>query len=59
MSIHGKDLRTFQFRQEVVFCKSLVLYDIHGNELHQIDLITGAPRDINPSLNLFGVPIHV
>ena len=39
-----------QFRQgEVVFCNSLVLYDIHGNELHQTDLITGASHDVNPS----------
>ena len=54
MPIHGKDLRTFQFRQgEVIFCKSLVLCDIHGNELRQIDLITGAPHGVNPSsLNL-------
>ena len=50
VSIHGKDLRTFQFRQgEVVFCKSLVLHGIHGNELHQIDLITGAFHGVNPS----------
>ena len=50
MSIHGENLRTFQFRQgEVVFCKSLVLYGIHGNELRQIDLITGVPHGVNSS----------
>ena len=40
--------------------KSLVLCDIHGNELHQVDLITGAPHGVNPSLlNFVGcVSIH-
>ena len=50
VSLHGKDLRTFQFRQgEVVFCKSLILYGVHGNEFCQIDLITGASHGVNPS----------
>ena len=39
--------------------KSLVLYDIHGNELHQIDLITGSPHDVNPSLHMFGVCLYI
>ena len=49
-----KDLRTFQFRQQVL-CKSLVLYGIHGNESRQI---AAASRGINPSLNFWCVPIH-
>ena len=49
-----------QFRQgEVVFCNSLVLYDIHGNELHQIDLITGASRDVNLSALNFLVCAYI
>ena len=30
--------------------KSLVLFCTHGNELHHIHLITGAPHGVNPSL---------
>ena len=61
VSVHGKNLHTIQFHQgEVIFYKSLVLYDIHGNKSCQIDLITGAPHGINSSsLNLFGVCLYM
>ena len=40
--------------------KSLVLCDIHGNKLCQIDLITGAPHGMNPSLlNLLGACLYM
>ena len=39
-------------------CNSLVLGDVHGNELCQTYFITGAPDDIN-LLNLFGICLYI
>ena len=41
-----------------ICCKSLVLCNINGNELRKIDLITGSPLGINPSLINLCVCIH-